>query len=301
MRNRWLVLRVAVDHLAAGVSRLFTLSVLLVLVLIILGLLYKSIPILTSQSILDLLFSSVWKPMKGQFGFFPFIVSTIYVTVIAITISVPFCILASLYLTEYAPRRWTKRIVPFIDLLAGLPSVIYGIWGVIAIVPFVRDILAPAFGYETSGYCILTGGIVLAVMVIPVLMNIMIEVLRTVPIELKEATLSLGATKWETTSRVVLRKALPGVLAAVVLAFFRAFGETIAVLMVVGNTVMIPKSLFDPGYPLPALIANNYGEMMSIPKYDSALLFSALLLFVMIVGFNWLARFVLKRTERYIV
>jgi phosphate transport system permease protein len=136
------------------------------------------------------------------------------------------------------------------------------------------------------------------IMVFPIVIHIMLEVLRTVPVELREASLSLGANKWETIKKVVLKKALPGILAAVVLGFSRAFGETLAVLMVVGNTVMIPKSIFDSGYPLPALIANNYGEMMSVPMYDSALMFAALLLLTVILLFNIAARVVMVRVER---
>lgn len=138
-------------------------------------------------------------------------------------------------------------------------------------------------------------------MVFPIVIHIMLEVLRTVPVELREASLSLGANKWETIKKVVLRKAAPGISAAIVLGFSRAFGETLAVLMVVGNTALIPKSLFDSGYPLPALIANNYGEMMSIPLYDSALMFAALLLLTVILVFNVIARMVIMRLEKQMI
>ncbi|MNL24319.1 Phosphate transport system permease protein PstC [compost metagenome] len=129
------------------------------------------------------------------------------------------------------------------------------------------------------------------------MISIMVEVLKTIPAELKAASLSLGATKWETAQKVILRKAKPGIIAAIVLAISRAFGETIAVLMVCGNVPKIPTSIFDAGYPIPALIANNFGEMMSIPLYDSALMFSALLLFVIIFGFNLISRIILNRLE----
>jgi phosphate transport system permease protein len=144
----------------------------------------------------------------------------------------------------------------------------------------------------------LAGGIVLAVMIFPLIVSIISEVLNTIPQELKDASLSLGATKWETIKKVVLRKALPGIIAAMVLAISRAFGETIAVLMVCGNNAAVPHSIFDPGYPLPALIANNYGEMLSIPLYDSALMFAALLLFIIILLFNIISRLILVRLER---
>ena len=274
----------------------------LILFAIIGGLYLKSESILQSHSLKDLLFTSMWRPRKNAFGFLPYILSTVYVTLISIIIAVPLCILCTIYLSEYANKKVKSFVTSLVDILAGIPSVIFGIWGIILIVPFIADTLGPAFGQEDiTGYSILAGGIVLAIMVFPIVIHIMLEVLKTVPHELREASLSLGANKWETIKKVVLRKAAPGISAAIVLGFSRAFGETLAVLMVVGNTVMIPHSLFDSGYPLPALIANNYGEMMSIPMYDSALMFAALLLLTVILLFNILARVVIMRVERQMI
>ena len=187
---------------------------------------------------------------------------------------------------------------PLIDLLAGIPSVVYGVWGVLFIVPLVRNTIAPFLGTTSTGYTTLAGGIVLAIMVFPILIHITWEVLGTVPQEIKEASLALGATQWQTIKYVVVRKSLPGILAAVVLGFSRAFGETMAVLMVAGNVVRAPSSVLDPCYPLPALIANNYGEMLSIPLYDSAILLASLILLLVVLLFNILARIVLVRMER---
>jgi phosphate transport system permease protein len=164
-------------------------------------------------------------------------------------------------------------------------------------VPFIGNYLAPLFGINSSGYSILTAGIVLAVMIIPFVLNMLIEILKNIPTDLKESSLSIGATNWQTIKYVVLKKALPGITAVFSLGISRAFGETLAVLMVVGNVVKVPKSLFDPGYPLPALIANNYGEMLSIPIYDSALMFAALLLLVIVIVFNSISRAVIARFE----
>ncbi len=149
-----------------------------------------------------------------------------------------------------------------------------------------------------TGYSVLAGSIVLAVMVAPFIISVMEEVLRLVPQGLREATLALGVTRWTMVRHVVLRRALPGVLAAVVLGFSRAFGETMAVLMVVGNVPQIPHSVFDAAYPLPALIANNYGEMMSIPLYDAALMGAGLFLLLVVLGFNLLARIILLHLAR---
>lgn len=185
-----------------------------------------------------------------------------------------------------------------IDILAGIPSVIHGVWGVLVIVPIISLYLGPLLGKDTSGYTILAGGIILAIATVPFVLHMLLEVFRSIPIELKEATLSLGATYWETIKKVVLRKALPGIIAAFALGVSKAFGETIAVLMVVGNVVQIPKGAFDAGYPLPALIANNYGEMMSIPMYDAALMFAALLLFVVVLLFNLASKLLIQTTVR---
>jgi phosphate transport system permease protein len=153
-------------------------------------------------------------------------------------------------------------------------------------------------GTYSSGYSVLSGAVVLAIMVFPTIILVCLEVFASVPRDLRDASLALGATKWETVKHVVLRKGAPGVFAAVVLGFSRAFGETMAVLMVVGNVARAPKSLFDSAYPLPALIANNYGEMMSVPLYDSALMLAALILLLVVLVFNLGARIILTRIER---
>ena len=276
----------------------FTLASVSVAVLIGIGLYWKSLPILHKQSWGTLLGSSQWKPLKGLFGFFPFIMGTLWVTAIAIIIALPLCLLTSFFITEYAPSRIRKILVPFVNLLSGIPPVIFGVWGVLFIIPLIQNHIAPHFVEFSTGYSVLAGGIVLAVMIFPLLVSIVCEVLNTIPKELKDASLALGATKWETIRKVSIRKATPGIIAAVVLAISRAFGETIAVLMVCGNNADVPHSVFDPGYPLPALIANNFGEMMSIPLYESALMFAALLLFIIIFLFNIISRIILFRVER---
>ncbi len=265
-------------------------------------------PILDSQGILSLLFSSTWRPNQGEFGFLPFISGTLAVTTVAMVIGVPPSLLTSIFLAEYLHPRIRSLIMPLIDLLAGIPSVIYGIWGVLVIVPFIQQHLIPVvdkwLGFSPlfrannpTGYGVLAGGIVLAVMVFPIMIAVAEEVIRTVPTGLREASWALGASKWQTTRQVVLRKAFPGVMAAILLGFSRAFGETMAVLMVVGNVAQVPRSIFDPAYPLTALIANNYGEMLSIPLYDSALLGAALILLLVVIAFNLVSRLVLVRVR----
>lgn len=277
------------------------LSLALVIVMPIvlgIGLYIKSAMLFEGHSLTELLFSSDWRPLSGKFGFLPFIVSSVWVTIFALLIAGPICLLTAIHLTQYA-RPWVLRMMhPVIDILAGIPSVVYGVWGILVIVPFISRNLAPFFGKETSGYTIIAGAIVLAVMIIPFILNILIDVFRTIPDELKEASLSLGASKWQTIKKVLVRKAVPGIISALGLGISRAFGETIAVLMVVGNVTKIPSGVFQPGYPLPALIANNYGEMLSIPLYDSALMLAALILFCVVLIFNFVSRIAIIQMEK---
>lgn len=284
------------DFLATAFMRAASICCILLVVTIVLVLVLKSWPILSTRSLGSLLFTSAWRPMKGQFGFLAFIVGTLWVTVLAMAISVPVSLLSAVYLTEYAGRRIRSVARPVVDLLAGIPPVVHGLWGVLAIVPAV-EWLGHAWGYRTTGYSVLAGGVVLAVMVFPIIISVCQELLGTVPLEAREASLALGATRWQMVKSVVVRQVAPGIGAAVVLGFSRALGETMAVLMVVGNVPRLPRHIFDAGYPLPALIANNYGEMMSIPLYDSALMLSALILLVVVLIFNILARAVLRRME----
>jgi phosphate transport system permease protein len=266
-----------------------------VLILVALGV--KSQPILLAHPLTSLLFGSAWKPQKGEFGFLPFISGTIWVTVVALVIAVPICILTAIYLSEYASARIQRFIKPLLDLLAAIPSVVYGVWGVLAIVPWVQNSIAPFLGQwanlfpiltstNPTGYSVLAGGIVLAVMIAPFIVAITYEVLQSVPVGLRQASLALGTTRWQTIKYAVLPKASGGIFASIVLGCSRALGETMAVLMVVGNVPQIPRSIFDAAYPLPALIANNYGEMMSIPLYDAALMAASLILLIIVLLLN---------------
>lgn len=272
-------------------------SLLLVLIMGV-GLYMKSAPIFEDHSLWELLSASEWKPFKNRFGFFPFIMGTVWVTGIALVLALPLSLLTAVFLTEYS-RAWVKRwFYPALDILAALPSVIYGVWGALLIVPWISERLAPHFVEFSSGYTVLAGGIVLSVMILPLLVSLFVEIFSTVPQELRDASQALGATRWQTTKKVVIRRSLPGIFAAVVLAVSRALGETIAVLMVCGNLPQVPRSVFDACYPIPALIANNYGEMLSLPLYEAALMFAAMILFVVVLLFNLLSRIILYRLKK---
>jgi phosphate transport system permease protein len=281
-------------HIMLGIA---IFSILLLLVIGV-SLFLKALPIMAEKNIWSLLSSGNWKPFKGDFGFLPFIISTLYVSIIAIILALPLSLLTSIYLNSYASKSIQKIFEPVIDLLSGIPPVIYGVWGSLTIVPLIADRIAPDFGEYSSGYSVLAGGLVLAVMILPLMVSVLVEVFRTIPKEMTDASLSLGATKWQTVKKVILRKSFPGIIAATVLSISRAFGETIAVMMVCGNITQIPHSLFDACYPLPALIANNYGEMLSMPSYESALMLAAFLLFIIIVLFNAVSRLTLNHIEK---
>lgn len=272
-------------------------SILLV-VFIGLGLYLKSVPIFEQQSFRQLITSSEWSPEKGEFGFLPFISGTIWITLIAVLLALPIALLSALYLTEFSKTYVKKMVFTALDILAGIPSVVYGVWGTLFIVPWISEKLAPHFVEYSTGYTVLAGGIVLGVMILPLLISLFVEIFSAVPREFRDASLSLGATRWQTCKHVIFRKTFPSVLAAVVLAVSRALGETIAVLMVCGNIPQLPHSLFDSCYPLPALIANNYGEMLSVPLYESALMLAAFLLFIVVFIFNASSRAVIYRIER---
>ena len=285
--------RIFKDKAARWVMLVLTVLSLLLLIAIGIGLFFKSRLILSEHSLWELLSGSAWKPLSGEFGFLPFIVGTLFVTALSIAIALPISLLSAIFLTEYA-SSWVKRIVfPIFDILAGIPSVVYGVWGTLIIVPWIADKLGPRFVDYTSGYTVLASGIVLGIMILPILVSLLIEIFTIVPQDYREAS-----TKWQTCTKVILRKAMPGIVAAVVLSISKAFGETIAVLMVCGNYAAIPRSLFDPCYPLPALIANNYGEMLSLPLYESALMFAAFILFFIILVFNIISRWILRNIER---
>ena len=282
-----------------GIWMITSMITILLLPLIIgTGLYLKAAPLFDQHSFIHLVFSSQWAPSKGAFGFWPFIAGSLYVTVLSFLFTAPVCLLAAIYLTQFSSKQLIKVMHPVIDVLAGLPSVIYGVWGILVIVPFVSAISVPLSDSPSSGYSVLAGGIVLAVMVIPYTLNMLIEVFNTVPNGLKEASLSLGATMWESVKHVVIRGNYPGIISAYGLGIAKAFGETIAVMMVVGNVVKASGNPFNAAYPLPALIANNYGEMLSIPMYDSALMFAAFLLLIIILVINLFFRLLIHKTKR---
>lgn len=247
---------------------------------------------------LDFFAGSNWDPVLEEYGALPFIYGTLVSSFLALLIAFPLSIGVAVFLSETAPS-WIERPLSFlVELLAGIPSIIYGLWGIFVLVPWVRTTVEPflseylgflpLFRGAPYGFGMLTAGIILSIMVLPIITSISRDVLRAVPRSQREAALAIGATKWETI-RIVLRDARSGILGATLLGLGRAIGETMAVTMVIGNTPSISLSLFDPGYTMASVIANEFTEATS-DMYVSALIYVALLLFIITIIINMFAR-----------
>ena len=251
--------------------------------------------------------SSAWDPNSGKFGALPFIYGTCVTSFLALLIAVPLGVASAVFLAEMAPPRLSNILTFLIELLAAVPSVIYGLLGIFVLVPLIRSYLVPtlkgAFGYlpifdgPFYGVSFLSAGLVLAVMVVPFIISVSREVLLAVPTEQREAALALGATKWETTWDIVLPNASTGIFGSVFLALARALGETMAVTMVIGNSPKITASLMSPGYSIAAVIANEFAEA-SGDLYVSSLIFLGLVLFGLTIVINAMARLFILTTTR---
>jgi phosphate transport system permease protein len=255
--------------------------------------------------------TSTWDPIFDHFGAAPFIYGTLVTSVVSLLIAVPLGLAAAIFLSELAPRRISDTISFLIDLLAAVPSVIYGLLGIFIVVPLMRTTIGPVLigtlGYvpmigrffkgPNYGVGFFTAGIVLAIMVVPFIISVSREVLLTVPREQREAALALGATRWEATWKVVVPWAKTGILGSVFLALARALGETMAVTMVIGNDPKIRESLFAPGYTIAAVIANEFTEATG-DLYLSALIELGLVLFLMTFILNGMARLLIVATDR---
>ncbi|HAF15131.1 MAG TPA: phosphate ABC transporter permease subunit PstC [Blastocatellia bacterium] len=250
--------------------------------------------------------SSEWNPVTGQFGALPFIYGTLASSLIALIISVPLSLGIAIYLVEQAPTYLARPVTFLVELLAAIPSVVYGLWGIFVLAPFLRVHVEPPlqrwlgwlplFKGPITGIGLLTGGVILAIMVTPIISAVVRDVLSAVPGSQREAALALGATKWETT-RVVLINGAPGIAGAVILGLGRAIGETMAVTMVIGNRAHISASLFDSSYTIASAIANEFTEATQ-DLYLSALVELGLILFLVTFVVNGLARVLVWNVTR---
>jgi phosphate transport system permease protein len=248
------------------------------------------------------IWKSSWDPITSKFGALPMIFGTVMTSLIAIVLAAFIGIMAAVFLADFAPRWLGQPLSFLIELLAAVPSVVYGLWGLFVLAPFMRTTIGPAlqhvlgwmplFSGPIYGVGLLTGGIILALMIVPTVTAISRDVLVAIPRDLREASMALGSTKWETAIRVVLPAARVGVFGACVLALGRALGETIAVTMVIGNRPEISASLFAPSYTLASVIANEFTEATT-SIYTSALIELGLILFLVSMAVNALARFMI--------
>jgi phosphate transport system permease protein len=255
------------------------------------------------------IFSKTWNPTANQFGALAFIYGTAITAAIAIVIAVPVSVGIALLLTEVVPYRWSRPVVYVIDLLAVIPSVVWGLWGILVFAPWIQHIYASVgsgvdgvpvlgslFGPPTSGASFFTAGIILAFMITPIVTSLSREVMATVPAIDKEGAYALGATRWEMIRGAVWPHSQAGVAGAVLLGLGRAMGETIAAALVIGSSATITSHLFAPGYNMPSVIANEFGEATGV--FRAALMGLGVLLFAFTIIINVIARAVVERSAR---
>jgi len=267
----------------------------------------KAEPALSHQGFFSFLFTNDWNPSKEIFGAWPLVVGTLVTAAIALVIGVPIAVATALFITELAPRRVRSPLVVLVELLAAVPSVVYGLWGIFVLIPKLKPAeqwfsdtfsFLPFVGGNVAGPNYFIAGLILAIMILPIVSAISREVISTVPADLKEASLALGATRWEMIRMAVLPYSRAGITGAAMLGLGRAIGETIAVTLVIGNSPTIGKALFDQGYTLAAVIANEFGEAANDKVHAGALFAAGLVLFVLTLLINFAARGLVRRAEQ---
>jgi len=267
----------------------------------------KAQPALSHQGVFSFLFTNDWNPSKAIYGAWPLVVGTLITAAIALVIGVPVAVATALFITELAPRRVRGPLTVLVELLAAVPSVVYGLWGIFVLIPKLKPAeqwfsdtfsFLPFIGGNVAGPNYFIAGLILAIMILPIVSAISREVISTVPPDLKEASLALGATRWEMIRMAVLPYARSGITGAAMLGLGRAIGETIAVTLVIGNSPTIGKQLFDQGYTLAAVIANEFGEAANDKIHAGALFAAGLVLFLLTLVINALARGLVRRAEK---
>lgn len=262
-------------------------TILLIVAAIFVMLVQNSIPTLERYGV-GFLFGVEWKPAQEEFGALPFIYGTLVSSILALLLAVPVSLGIAIFLVEQAPKKVARPIAFMVELLAAIPSVVYGLWGIFVLAPFIRNYLGvflqdyfgwlPLFQGRLTGIGMLNAGLILAIMITPIISSVVRDILEAVPTTQREAALALGATKWETTT-IVLGNAASGIAGAIVLGLGRAIGETMAVTMVIGNSPQISASLFEPANTIASLLAANFAEATD-EIYLSALIEIGLVLFL---------------------
>ncbi len=294
------------DEVAHLITLLAAASIIVVTVMLVFQL-YGNSALPRHKFGLEFFLGKTWDPVSGDFGALPFIYGTLVSSALALLVAVPLGVGAAIFLSELAPPRISNYLTFVIELLAAVPSVIYGVLGIFILVPVLRKVVMPFLKHTLGvlplfkgpiyGVSMLAGGLVLALMIVPYIISVSREVLLAVPVEQREAALGLGATKWESTWQVVVPYARVGIMASVFLALARALGETMAVTMVIGNDPKISTSLFSPAYSIAAVIANEFTEATG-DLYLQALIELGLVLFLLTILINGLARLVIIATTQ---
>ena len=294
------------DEIARLITFLFAASVVLITILLVFEL-WQGSALPRHKFGLSFFRTSTWDPIFDKFGALPFIFGTLVTSGLALLIAVPLGIGAAIFLAELAPARVSDTLEFFIDLLAAVPSVIYGLLGAFILIPLMREHIQPAlekwlgflplFQGPAYGVCFLTAGLVLAIMIIPYIISVSREILLSVPRDQREAALSLGSTHWESTWKVVVPFARTGILGSIFLALARAVGETMAVTMVIGNAPIISASLFSPGDTIASIIANQFSEATG-DLYLQSLIELGFVLFLLTFVLNGLARLLIMATSQ---
>ncbi|MCK1260069.1 phosphate ABC transporter permease subunit PstC [Streptococcus suis] len=243
-------------------------------------------------SITDFLFGSKWEPSSKIFGALPMISGSFIVTILSAVVATPIAIGAAVFMTEISPKRGAKILQPVIELLVGIPSVVYGFIGLQVVVPFVRSI------FGGTGFGILSGVFVLFVMILPTVTFMTVDSLRAVPRHYREASLAMGATRWQTIWRVILNAAKPGIFTAVIFGMARAFGEALAIQMVVGNSAVIPTSLITPAATLTSVLTMGIGNTVMGTVQNNVLWSLALVLLLMSLIFNMIMKFITREGKK---
>lgn len=292
------------DAIAHTIALTFAASILVITILLVMEL-FRQSALSRHQFGWAFFFTSTWDPVAGDFGALPFIYGTLITSALSLLMAVPLGLGAAIFLSEMASPRISDALTFVIELLAAVPSVIYGLLGIFILVPLMRDAVGPALTHTLGflpffagpgyGVGVLTASVVLAIMILPFIVSISREALLAVPREQREASLAVGATRWETTSKVVVPFARLGIIGSVFLGLARALGETMAVTMVIGNDPKIHASLLAPGYSIAAVIANEFTEATG-DLHLSALVELGLVLFLLTILINGLARVLIQVT-----
>ncbi|MDR2544033.1 MAG: phosphate ABC transporter permease subunit PstC [Methanobrevibacter sp.] len=262
-------------------TAIFSIAIILVIIIFILE---EGFPAVLKIGFFNFVFGLNWIPSENEFGLFPMIIGSIYVTILALVMAVPLSLLSSIFMTEIAPENLRKILKPAIETLSGIPSVVYGFFGLTILVSFMREV------FGGTGFSLFTAALILAVMILPTIISVSQDALRSVPKEYKEASLGLGATNWQTIKNILVPAALPGIVTAILLGMGRAIGETLAVMMVAGNVAKIPNSIFEPVRTITSNIALEMGYATNV--HYQALFASGIILFLIIILLLIIARYI---------